>query len=173
MNKITEDAKLNEVKISLDSLKAAKVGDEVVVMTTDGHVAWFEVIQRKGVQGRYSSGTTIGLRDLATGGEFFATYGTTLPEDIAKIRRVSAGVNKRTLDKLAKTPVVVKTKPIQPEGEFENILDVPEEPLEASPEPLNLVETTEPTEITEAAAEPLVVLDMEPELTVEELSSTG
>jgi hypothetical protein len=104
MNKITEDAKLNEVKISLDSLKAAKVGDEVVVMTTDGHVAWFEVIQRKGVQGRYSSGTTIGLRDLATGMEFFSTYGTTLPEDIAKIRRVSAGVNKRTLDKLAKAP---------------------------------------------------------------------
>jgi len=148
MNKII-DSRLNETKISLDSLKSAKIGDEVVVMTTDGHVTWYEVIYRKGIPGRYSNGTEIGLRDIATGLEYFGTYRTTLPENVAKIRKVSAGVNKRTLDKVNITVAAAKAKPVQPEGEFQNILDVPEEPTEISLEPLYPVKIDDSDTITE------------------------
>lgn len=125
MNKMNEGC-LNEAAISLAALKQSRKGDEVVVMTTDNEVGWFSVEQFAAVRG-CKGGTTLVLKDLSNGDLTTVVLRGQLPEGIVRVRRVSAGVNDRTLRQIKSVPVV-DTKPqlvVQPEGEFENILDVP------------------------------------------------
>lgn len=150
MTKLVDNSgMLLENEISLAQLRRAKVSDEIVVMTTEGETAWFQVIARKGTRGQ--EGVTMTLRDLSNGHEHTETYGKTLPAGIARVRRVSAGFNQRTLDKLpgasteVSEPAPVAEKVEQPEGEFENILDVPMEPLAVVNEaPSETIEASEP-----------------------------
>jgi len=125
MNKINGTG-LNEVAISLAALKQSSVGDEVVVQTTDGQVGWFAVDGSTAVRG-CKGGTTMVLRDLVSGDLSTHLLRSELPEGVARIRRVSAGVNVRTTRLI--TPAVATPAPViaQPVGEFENILDVPDE----------------------------------------------
>ncbi len=124
MNKVNAEGLKNEVAISMAALKQAGEGDEIVVLTNDKQVGWFQVKQivtQRGCKGN----TTLTLVDLASGDETVITIRTELPEGVARVRRVSAGINARSTRKLALTPVVAtKTPLVQPEGEFENILDV-------------------------------------------------
>ena len=126
MNKMNE-GNLNEVAISLAALKQSDVGDEVVLMTADNQVGWFSVqgvVATRGCKG----GTTLTLRDLASGDVSTVFVSNSLPEGVARVRRVSAGVNARTTRKLAAAQAAAaaaKPAVVQPAGEFENILDVP------------------------------------------------
>ena len=126
MNKIDVTG-LNEVAISLAALKQSSVGDEVVIQTTDGQVGWFAVDSSTAVRG-CKGGTTMVLRDLTSGDLSTHLLRSELPEGVARIRRVSAGVNARTTRRMAQVAVTAPAPAIaQPAGEFENILDVPDQ----------------------------------------------
>ena len=170
MNKVNELG-LDETAISLAAFKASKVGDQLVVMTTDGSVAWFEIVERVAQRGR-GFGTTYTFRDLATGAEVTETISGKLPEDVKCVRRVSAGVNLRTLKKVPEKPVAV-AKVEQPEGEFENILDVPEEPEDSGAPVLETIDTEAQPEV-ESPAEPVkLVEEQAAEAVGEDLAVTG
>ncbi len=166
------DGGLNEVAISLAALKQSAIGDEVVVLGDDGQVSWLAVDSLVAVRG-CKGGTTIALRNIVTGDVATHTLRSDLPTGMARIRRVSAGVNARTMRKMAVAPAAPKAPVVQPLGEFENILDVPvveeghevvaaaeaiQESTSASPEaPVGEV-AAEPiveTEATETAPEPI------------------
>lgn len=123
MNKMNAEG-LNEVAISLAALKQSAEGDEVVVLTADNQVGWFRV-ERVVTQRGCKGGTTLTLVDLTSGDSTTIALRTELPEGVTRVRRVSAGVNARTTRKLAAIAPAPKPVVIQPEGEFENILDVP------------------------------------------------
>jgi hypothetical protein len=157
---------LNEVAISLAAFKQAGVGDEIVLLTEDGQVGWFVVDvsdPKRGCKG----GTTITLRDLASGDVHTHTIRATLPAGVVRVRRVSAGVNARTMRKSLVAAPKAKDLVVQPSGEFENILDVPLLDEEISTTP-----TTEVAEVVEAVApecpvETVETLEIVSELTEE------
>lgn len=120
---------LNEVAISLAALKQSRVGDELVLLGTNGQVSWCELVSLTAQRG-CKGGTTVTLRDVTLAEEVTLTVRSDLPEGIARIRRIGPGINVRTLRKAQGSVVAQPVYPVQqPEGEFENILDVPEEPL--------------------------------------------
>lgn len=120
MEKVYE-GKFNENATSLAQLKAAKVGDEIVVLHDNGAIEWLQILERTGHRGS-GFGTTFVFRNLANG-ETTTRRIVGLPEGVARVRRVSAGFNARTLNKIvAPTPSKVKVE--QPEDELDNILDL-------------------------------------------------
>ena len=157
MNKMNEGS-LNESAISLAALKQSAQGDSVVVLTCDGQPDWLEVVSSVAVRG-CKGGTTITLRSMATGEESTHLLRSELPTAFSRVRRVSAGVNARTTRRLA--PVAQPAPAVvQPEGEFENILDVPEAPesietvaetTDAAVQPEPLAEVGETSAETDAA----------------------
>ena len=133
MNK-QNDGFLNEVAISLAALKQLDVGSEIVVLTNDNQVGWFSVdkiVTQRGCKG----GTQLTLKEISSGNIAKLFVNNSLPEGVVRVRRVSAGVNSRTLRNVMKAPIVqpieekekavVKGPIVQPIEEFENILDVP------------------------------------------------
>ena len=147
---------IDEVSVSLSQLKSCAAGDQVVILTEAGEVGWFTVASIVGQRGA-KGGTTVTLEDIVTGDSFTQKLTTSLPEGVARIRRVMAGLNSRTLQKVAPLP---KKVVVQPEGEFQNILDVPEEPVAvlAQPEAATVTESmpsepVEPVLPTEAVVE--------------------
>lgn len=124
MNKMNETG-LNEVAISLAAFKQCSEGDELVVLTEDGQVGWFVVEKTVAQRGR-NGGTTVSLRDMVTNDPTTISLKNELPAGVARVRRVSAGVNARTMRKATAVVPAPKTAVTQPVGEFENILDVPD-----------------------------------------------
>lgn len=162
MKKMEVDG-LNEVAISLAAIKAVDVGDELVVMDDTGQVAWFTVETREAKRGRGVGGTTLGLKDLSTGDVTFQTFTNALPAGVVRVRRVSAGVNLRTLRKAPAPTVKAKDLVTQPVGEFENILDVPDLDGDSADDVI-APELLAPVPMVDAemdAAEPLVASETE------------
>ncbi len=113
----------SELEISMASLKKSQMGDQIVVVTTENTVEWLEVVINKGQPG-CNGGTTFILKNVLDDTTTTYFVKNDLPARFKKVRRVSAGVNSRTLNKAISEPKA-KVELVQPEGEFENILDVP------------------------------------------------
>ncbi len=108
----------DNVNISLDALKRAEPGDMVVVIDDNGSTGVFSVELRQGTRGA-AGGTRSILRNVVTGEGLDITVSTALPAGVAVIRRVTKGVNARTLRKAASEAVSAVAAPVAEEQNAE------------------------------------------------------
>lgn len=141
MNKVA-GSELNNTAISLEVLKSVDVSDMVIFLDEFGNLSLFKVDSRVATRGA-KGGTALKLSDMV--GDAVLSLPTTnaLPDGVVMVRKVLAGVNVRTLRKLAPkvdTAVAVTDAP-------SDIAAAPtSEPVVAASEPVSepVAEVSEP-----------------------------
>ena len=93
-------SELNNTAISIEALKSSDVGDMVLFMDDSGNLSLFKVEHKVTTRGR-NGGTALTLSDMVGDVKLELPTTNTLPDGVFMVRKVLAGVNVRTLRKLA------------------------------------------------------------------------
>lgn len=117
------DGKLDNEAVSLLSLKDAKSGDWLLFLDDSGKCTMFTVLERTGQRGR-NGGTTMVLQDYVNE-DCLVKLGTTnsLPDGVIMVRKISKGVNERTLKTVIPDSVSSVSAIQVPVQTFESVVD--------------------------------------------------